>query len=122
VAVIIGNRDYTGQVPPVDFAHRDADAWRLFAIETLGVSDRNIIDLRDATLAKMEAVLGNARSHTGKLWRWIRPRESDLFVFYSGHGIPGTKDRRAYLLPVGGNPDMAAPSRPWSLAIRTGYS
>jgi len=107
VAVIIGNRDYTGQVPPVDFAHRDADAWRLFAIETLGVSDRNIIDLRDVTLAEMEAVLGNARSHTGKLWRWIRPRESDLFVFYSGHGIPGTKDRRAYLLPVGGNPDMA---------------
>jgi hypothetical protein len=107
VAVIIGNRDYTGQVPPVDFAHRDADAWRLFAIETLGVSDRNIIDLRDATLAEMEAVLGNARSHTGKLWRWIRPEESDLFVFYSGHGVPGMKDRRAYLLPVDGNPDTA---------------
>ena len=107
VAVIIGNRNYTGQVPPVDFAHRDADAWKQFALETLGISDKNIIDLRDVTLNEMETVLGNARSHTGKLWRWIRPRESDLFVFYSGHGVPGMKDRRAYLLPVGGNPDMA---------------
>jgi len=106
VVVIIGNRNYTEEVPRVDFAHRDADAWRTFALERLGVSERNIIDLRDATLAEMETVLGNARSHTGQLWRWIRPRESDLFVFYSGHGIPGTKDRRAYLLPVGCDPDM----------------
>jgi len=106
VVVIIGNRNYTDEVPPVDFAHRDADAWRTFALERLGVSERNIIDLRDATLAEMEMVVGNARSHTGQLWRWIRPRESDLFVFYSGHGIPGTKDRRAYLLPVGCDPDM----------------
>jgi len=106
VVVIIGNRNYTDEVPPVDFAHRDADAWRTFALERLGVSERNIIDLRDATLTEMETVVGNARSHTGQLWRWIRPRESDLFVFYSGHGIPGTKDRRAYLLPVGCDPDM----------------
>jgi len=106
VVLIIGNRNYTDEVPTVDFAHRDADAWRTFALDRLGVSERNIIDLRDATLAEMETVLGNARSHTGQLWRWIRPRESDLFVFYSGHGIPGTKDRRAYLLPVGCDPDM----------------
>ena len=106
VAVIIGNRNYTDEVPPVDFAHQDAAAWRTFAIEQLGVSERNIIDLRDATLPEMEGVLGNARSHTGKLWRWTRPHESDLYVFYSGHGVPGTKDRRAYLLPVGCNPDM----------------
>jgi len=106
VVVIIGNRNYTDKVPPVDFAHRDADAWRTFALERLGVSERNIIDLRDATLAEMETVVGNTRSHTGQLWRWIRPRESDLFVFYSGHGIPGTKDKRAYLLPVGCDPDM----------------
>jgi len=106
IVVIIGNRNYTDEVPTVDFAHRDADAWRTFALERLGVSNRNIIDLRDASLAEMETVFGNARSHTGQLWRWIRPRESDRFVFYSSHGIPGTKDRRAYLLPVGCDPDM----------------
>jgi len=107
VAVIIGNRNYSGMVPPVEYAHRDADAWKQFALETLGISDKNIIYIQDATLLEMQSVLGNDRSHTGKLWRWIRPQESDLFVFYSGHGVPGMKDRRAYLLPVGSNPDIA---------------
>ncbi len=53
----------------------------------------------------MEAVLGNARTHKAKLWRWVRPHESDVFVFYSGHGVPGLKDGREYLLPVDGDPD-----------------
>ena len=28
-------------------------------------------------------------------------------VFYSGHGVPGLKDRRGYLLPVDGDPNLA---------------
>jgi hypothetical protein len=107
VAVIIGNRNYRGNIPAVEFAHRDADAWKSFARSVLGVSERNIIDLRDATMKDMEAVLGNARTHQGTMWRWVRPGDSDLYVFYSGHGVPGLKDKRAYILPVDGNPDMA---------------
>jgi len=76
-----------------------------FVVEALGVRTRNVIELKDATLAEMETVLGNARTHMGKLWRWTRPRESDVFFFYSGHGVPGLKDGRKYLLPVDGNPD-----------------
>ena len=105
VAVIIGNRNYGKNIPPVEFAHNDADAMHRYINEFLGVSPKNIIELRDAKLADMEAVLGNARSHRGKLWRWVRPRESDVFVYYSGHGMPGLKDGRRYLLPVDGNPD-----------------
>ena len=105
IAVIIGNRNYGGRTPAVEFAHNDADAMQRYMIEFLGISDRNIIDLRDAKLAELEAVLGNARSHQGKLWRWVRPGESDVFVYYSGHGMPGLKDGRRYLLPVDGNPD-----------------
>ena len=107
VAVIIGNRNYRGNIPVVEFAHRDADAWKNFARTVLGVSERNIIDLRDATMKDMEAVLGNARTHEGKMWRWVRPGDSDLYVFYSGHGVPGLNDKRAYILPIDGNPDMA---------------
>lgn len=36
-----------------------------------------------------------------------RPGKSDVVVFYSGHGVPGMKDKRAYLLPAGGNPNRA---------------
>jgi uncharacterized caspase-like protein len=43
--------------------------------------------------------------HQGKLWQWVRPGDSDVFVFYSGHGVPGLKDGRGYLLPVDASPD-----------------
>lgn len=107
VAVIIGNKKYGARLPPVDFAHNDAAAMKRFVVEILGVSERNIIDMRDVTRAEMEAVFGNARTYKGNLWRWVRPRESDVFVFYSGHGVPGMNDGRQYLLPVDGHPDKA---------------
>ena len=107
VAVIIGNKKYGERLPPVDFAHNDAEAMKLFVVEVLGISEGNVIDMRDVTLADMEAVFGNSRTYKGTLWRWVRPRESDVFVFYSGHGVPGLNDGRQYLLPVNGDPDKA---------------
>jgi Caspase domain len=105
VAVIIGNKNYRNRIPQVDFAHNDAEAMKRFLVEILGVIEGNIIDLRDVKLAEMEAVLGNDRTYKAKLWRYVRPRESDVFIFYSGHGVPGLKDGRQYLLPVDGDPN-----------------
>jgi len=101
VAVVIGNSNYTGdRIPKVDFALRDAEAFRRFLIDVQGYHPTNIIDLRDATQAQMEAALGNDRTHEGTLWQYIREGVSDVTVFYSGHGVPGLKTRRSYLLPV----------------------
>jgi hypothetical protein len=107
VAVIIGNKKYGARLPQVDFAHNDAEAMKRFVVEILGINERNVIDMRDVTRADMEAVFGNARTYKGKLWRWVRPRESDVFVYYSGHGVPGMNDGRQYLLPVDGDPEKA---------------
>jgi hypothetical protein len=107
VAVIIGNKKYGARLPSVDFAHNDASAMKRFVVEILGINERNIIDMRDVTRADLEVVFGNARTYKGKLWRWVRPQESDVFVFYSGHGVPGMNDGRQYLLPVDGDPDKA---------------
>jgi hypothetical protein len=107
VAVIIGNKKYGARIPSVDFAHNDAEAMKRFVVEILGISESNVIDMRDVTRADMEAVFGNARTYKGELWRWVRPRESDVFVFYSGHGVPGMNDGRQYLLPVDGDPEKA---------------
>ena len=108
VAVVIGNRDYGKDIPDVSFAHRDADAMSRFLSEVRGYRTDNIIDLRDATQAQLEATFGNARSHQGRLWRWVRQGESDVTVFYSGHGMPGLRDGEAYLLPV--DADASAPA------------
>ena len=109
VAVIIGNRSYENErVPEVAYAHRDADAFRRFVLEVLGFDPDNLIDLRDATQAEMETALGNERTPQGLVWRYLDTQEgSDVVVFYSGHGVPGLKDKRGYLLPVNANPDTA---------------
>ena len=107
VAVIVGNRDYGSSIPDVEYAHNDADAVKRFVVEWLGYRDGNIIDLRDATRAQLDAVFGTRETHEGKLFDWIRPGKSDVLVFYSGHGVPGGKDKRPYLLPVDGDPNRA---------------
>jgi TPR repeat protein len=106
VAVIIGNKNYGGLIPNVDFAQNDANAFRRFVIESLGYLPKNIVDLRDATKAQLESAFGNRETHEGKIWRYLDPRgTSDVIVFYSGHGVPGLKDKRGYLLPVDADPD-----------------
>jgi hypothetical protein len=107
VAVIIGNKNYNGRTPAVDYAHNDADAMRRFVITKLGYRDGNIIDLRDAGRNRIAAVFGNDKTHEGELFNIIRQGKSDVTVYYSGHGVPGLKDKRPYLLPVNGNPDLA---------------
>jgi hypothetical protein len=107
VAVIIGNKNYAGRIPAVDYAHNDAGAMRRFVINKLGYRDGNIIDLRDAGRNRIAAVFGNEKTHEGELFNIIREGKSDVTVYYSGHGVPGLKDKRPYLLPVNGNPDLA---------------
>ena len=108
VAVIVGNRHYADdRVPEVMYAHRDADAFKRYVLDIHGFDEDNIIDLRDATQAKLMATFGNDRSYKGSmLWRYLDPEgRSDVLVYYSGHGVPGLEDRKGYLLPVDANPD-----------------
>ncbi len=105
VAVVIGNRGYRPEIPAVPYAGNDARAAAVFLREVLGYRRSNIIEMHDASQAEMIAMFGNAADHRGKLWSWIKPGRSDIFVFYSGHGVPGLRDRRGYLLPVDADPD-----------------
>ena len=104
VAVIIGNKDYTGTVPDVDFAHNDARAMKRFVIDVLGFREGNIIDLRDATKGRLDAVFGTSDNVEGQLHDWVKQGKSDVVVFYSGHGAPGLRDKRGYLVPVDADP------------------
>ena len=108
VAIIIGNKAYRGDVPGVKYAHRDAEAFRNYVTGMLQVEDDNIIDLRDASQAEMLAAFGSERSHQGILWSYLDPKGgSDVVVYYSGHGVPGIRDGRGYLLPVDADPNLA---------------
>ena len=105
VAVIIGNSAYEGGLPEVTYAGNDATAFRAYLVDVLGFDPANIIDLPNASKAQIEATFGNAQTHQGRLWRLVEPGVSEVVVFYSGHGVPGS-DNRAYLLPVDADPDV----------------
>lgn len=109
VAVIIGNASYSHErVPDVVYAHRDAEAFKRYVIDVLGFREGNIIDLRDASQAQMVAAFGNESDFKGKVYDWVRAGRSDVVVFYSGHGVPGSgSDRRGYLLPGDAEPSKA---------------
>ena len=107
VAVIIGNRHYQGTVPEVSYAHRDAEAFKRYVLDALGYDPANVIDLRDATQAEMVATFGNEKSAEGNLWAYLDPAGgSDVVVFYSGHGVPGQRDDKGYLLPADADPNV----------------
>ena len=108
VAVVIGNKDYVNdRVPEVAFAHRDAEAFKRYVLDVLGYDPANVIDLRDASQAEMLSAFGGPGTHEAStLWSYLDPDGgSDVVVFYSGHGVPGQRDRRGYLLPSDANPD-----------------
>ena len=108
VAVIIGNKDYKHRdVPEVSFAHRDADAFKRYVTGVLGYRAGNIIDLRNATKAELESASGIKGNPQGQIWQYLRKGQSDVVVFYSGHGAPGLQTRRGYLLPSDANPATA---------------
>ena len=110
VAVIIGNKNYTG-TGQVRFAHRDAKAFRRYVVGVLGFDPDNVIHLKDATQAQMVGLFGNRHDPKGKLWFYLDPDEgrkvSDVVVYYSGHGMPGLDNKTpgAYLLPTDANPN-----------------
>ena len=104
VAVIIGNRNYEhADVPPVDYAHRDAEAFKRYVVDALGFDPKNVIHLEDATRRRMVKVFGSPRARMNDVQarlNIIAPEGgSDVVVYYSGHGVPG-REGGASLLPA----------------------
>jgi TPR repeat protein len=106
VAVIIGNRSYR-QTVPVDFAHNDADAMKEFLVARMGFREANVFVLKDATLNEFNQVFGTERNpQSGRLWRSVKEGQSNVFVYFSGHGVPDLQSRQPFLLPSDGNPNQ----------------
>ena len=106
VAVVIGNQTYArGEVPPVEYAARDAALMRRFLVQTFGFREENIIFERDATLSAMTRIFGSRDDANGQLQGYLKADGgSDVFIFYSGHGAPDPGSGTAYLVPSDADP------------------
>ncbi|UPT75627.1 MAG: caspase family protein [Elusimicrobiota bacterium] len=103
-AVVLGVEEYS-KAARVSHARRDAAAFRAFATGVLGVPDdaAHLFYLDDGvTLAELR----KAFSPNGWLARRVGP-QSDVFVFYAGHGAPSLDGKSAYLVPQDGDPNYA---------------
>ncbi|RED53654.1 caspase family protein [Aestuariispira insulae] len=106
IAVIIGNADYSNagkDIPDVVPAYADAEGFKRYAIQALGIRPGNVIDLRDATQAEFISVFGTPSDHKGRLYNWVRPKQSRVVIYFAGHGAPG-QDGTAYLVPSDADP------------------
>jgi len=96
VAIIIGIQDYR-RVPKAEFANNDARLFYDYAIRGLGVRPENIKLLLDQQADDVEIL------STFKNWLPFKARKglTDVYVFYSGHGLPSDDGASLYLLPHG---------------------
>lgn len=108
VAVIIGNRDYSKDIPNVDYAVNDATLVREYFINTLGIKPGNIIYEENAGKATFDAIFGNENNYKGKLYNYVKAKKSDVYIFYSGHGSPDVNSNSAYMMPVDSDPSFVS--------------
>lgn len=101
VAVVVGISKYeNSRVPKADFARRDAETVKAYLVKTFGYDDKRCITLYDdeAQLDKLQSAF------RAKIRNMIVPGKSDVFIYYSGHGVPDMNSKEPYLAPYGFDP------------------
>ena len=109
IGVVIGNKEYFNKrVPNVDFAINDAKLVKQYLLDAFGYKSENIIYLENASQAELNLVFGTTNNYKGKLFDYVIPNKSEIFIYYSGHGAPNTDDSQAFLVPSDCDPDKVA--------------
>jgi len=98
ITLIIGIEQYKS-VPPAEFAENDARSFYDYATNALGVpaSRVKLLTGADAQRVDVEAAI----------LTWLKPQvvkgQTEVFVFFSGHGLASDDGKDLYLLPQDGN-------------------
>jgi|LSQX01.2.fsa_nt_gb hypothetical protein len=105
--VVIGIENYRN-VSPVRFARRDAEYMKDYFVNVLGIAEENIYVAKDedASLGTLKSVFDEG----GWLSKNAGKPENEVFIYFSGHGVPAPDGKDAYLLPYDGNPNYATNS------------
>ena len=101
VALIIGIENYT-EAPKANYANLDAKYFFDYARKGFGIKKQNINLLVDenATFVKTSKAL--------TLWlkTKIKANQTDLVVFFAGHGLASNDGKELYLLPQDSDPNL----------------
>ena len=105
VALIIGIEHYKS-APPAEYAENDARIFYDYAVNALGVSADRIKLLTGSEAHRLDVEKA--------LLTWVKPLiakdQTDVFVFFSGHGLASDDGKDLFLLPYDGDRDLLAES------------
>ena len=101
VALIIGIENYS-KSPDATYANLDAKYFYEYVKNTFGVKNENI-----KLMINQEA---NLVDTIGALNKWlpgkIRKNQTDLIIYFAGHGLASSDGKELYLLPQDGDSDL----------------
>ena len=101
VALIIGIENYAKN-PDATYAHLDAKYFYEYVKNTFGVKTENI-----KLMLNQEA---NLVDSLGALNKWlpgkVRRNQTDLIIYFAGHGLASSDGKELYLLPQDGDSDL----------------
>ena len=100
--VIISNENYKYE-QPVPFAKNDGETFKLYCEKALGIPEKNIRFVADATYNDMRVQIQWLKDVTKAFNGTGR-----VIFYYSGHGMPDEQDKQAYFLPSDGNSKIAS--------------
>lgn len=99
IALVIANERYNN-MPNVPYALNDGNIFKEYCLKTLGIPEENILYQSNATLngirQKLDLLQKKAQARSNA------KRETNIIVYYTGHGVPDNNSRSAYLMPTDG--------------------
>ena len=93
-AIIIGNENYK-LVPHVKYAENDAVKFAEYCMYTLGLPEKNITMLYDASYDEMPQAIRKVKSDS-----CANAGKFNVIFYYSGHGVPNGSSHDAFLLSI----------------------
>ena len=102
LALIVGVSNYENTKAKALYADNDAMVFKDYATEKLGISENRIKILLNDGADERDILL------TVREWlrRSTKPNQSDIYVFFAGHGLASDNGKDMYLLPHDGSPRL----------------
>ena len=104
--VVVANENYRREAK-VPHANNDGNIFKEYCIKALGVPEKNIKYVADASLNDLKYNLNWLKQVMD-----VYQGEAKVVFYYAGHGIPDEANKTAFLLPVDG----------YASDVATGYS
>ncbi|MDR4987489.1 MAG: caspase family protein [Bacteroidales bacterium] len=98
IGVVLGIADYR-ELPPAPYADNDARVMKDYFERVLGVEQVLMFTNEQISGFKFDDLFN---ANIGELRRAVVRGETEIFVFYAGHGVPDNEGRNVFLFPHDG--------------------